>query len=127
MKVLLTTVACAALAASGALAATSTTSGATVTGSSSGIGNNNTSVYTGPNMSGSTNSAVNSVSIVQAGMVNGAWVAQAGNTATVNAPTTGSYLNIQSPVVNLSAGGTINMSGMFNLLNTTNSIGDTSN
>lgn len=127
MKILLSTTVAAALAASGAVATTSTSAGATVSGASGGIGNNNTSVYTGPNMTGSSNSAVNSVSIVQAGIVNGAFVAQAGNTATVNAPGTGSFINIQSPVVNLTGGGSINMSGMFSLLNSTNSIGDTTN
>ncbi|MDE3081008.1 MAG: hypothetical protein KGI94_13340 [Paracoccaceae bacterium] len=127
MKILLGTAVVLAIAASGAWATTTSSAGATVSGSSTGIGNNNTTVYTGPNMTGSTDSAVNSVSIVQAGMVNGAFVAQAGNTATVNAPGNGSFINIQSPVVSLTGGGSINMSGMFSLLNSTNSIGDASN
>jgi hypothetical protein len=127
MRLLLVSAFSAVMAAGVASAGTSSV-GATVTGSSSGIGNNSTVVYKGPNMTGAVNSAVNSASIVQAGFLNGAWVAQAGNTAIVHAPSSGSYINILSPVANISTGGgNINLSGMFQLLNTTNSIGDTTN
>lgn len=94
--------------------------------SNNGIGNNVTTTYTGPNLSGAVNSAINSVYIVQAGFLNASWVAQAGSSAAIAAPSTGSYFTIQQPLLSVenTGTGTVNLSEMFKILNTSNSIGN---
>lgn len=117
------------------------TIGATVHGDSAGIGNNATTVYQGASVTNSHDSAVNSASNTQAGFLNSFVSAQAGEEATANA----GEISVEAPLVqvsvgapsqgqqgdthgdhnqNAAAGGTINMSGMFQLMNTTNSIGN---
>ncbi|MDE3081009.1 MAG: hypothetical protein KGI94_13345 [Paracoccaceae bacterium] len=146
MKKLFTTTAIVLLAAGAAYAdgynaPAVPTIGASVHGDSSGIGNNATTVYQGASVTNSHDSAVNSASNTQAGFLNSFVSAQAGEEATANA----GEISVDAPLVqvsvgapsqgqqgdnhgdhnqNASAGGTINMSGMFQLMNTTNSIGN---
>ena len=125
MKKLIASTAVVLLAAGAAYANDYTpaapTIGAQVGSSSSGIGNNATTVYHGASITDSENSAINSASNTQAGFLNTFAAGQAGSSAEVN---TGD-LHVSDPLVKttVGAGGTINMHGMFQLLNTTNSIG----
>lgn len=116
--------------------------GATIHGDSTGIANNATTVYQGASVSESHDSAVNSATGTQAGFLNSFVSAQAGETATANA----GEISVEAPLVqvsvgapsqgqqgdnnhgdqgqNAATGGTINMTGMFQLMNTSNSIGN---
>jgi hypothetical protein len=120
MKKFLITV--AALAFSAGMASANTTIGATVNSGSGGIMNNATTVYHGASLSSAGESAVNSASNVQGGFLNNFQAAQAGDSANLNAQ----EIEVSAPVAVIKAkdGGNINMSKMFQLMNTTNSIGD---
>ena len=146
MKKLIASAAVVLLAAGAAYAdpAAGPMIGAQITGASSGIGNNATTVYHGASITDSHESAVNSASNTQAGFLNTFVAAQAGEQATANAPEVSVDASLLQATVNApaqsqhnsdnyhnedtkpntpAAGGTVNMSGMFQLLNTTNSIG----
>ncbi|MDE3081010.1 MAG: hypothetical protein KGI94_13350 [Paracoccaceae bacterium] len=96
--------------------------GASIGGNSGGINNNATTVYQGASVSNSENAAVNSASSTQAGFLNTFVSAQAGQSAEVHA----GDVSVEAPLLSATVGngGTVNMSGMFQLMNTTNSIGN---
>jgi hypothetical protein len=97
--------------------------GAQVNGGSGGIMNNATTVYHGASLSNAGESAVNSASNVQGGFLNNFQVAQAGDHADMSA----GAITVSDEVAKISTNedkSNINMSKMFQLMNTTNSIGD---
>ena len=121
MKKLIASTAAILITAGASYAATPSI-GAQINGASSGINNNATTVYHGASINDSENSAINSASNTQAGFLNTFAAGQAGSSAEVHA----GEVTVSAPLADTSVGGagTINMSGMFQLMNTTNSIGD---